>query len=77
MTKIVEAINQASKVWEHAGYEAMKALFAPLYEEIKQDTNNFKKGHPVPWHYQYFSESEQVNHEILVQFWTMSAACFE
>lgn len=70
-----DRIRKAFQAWDES-FEEMKSIFLPLYEEVKQDTNNFTKGHPVPWYHQYFRKDE-INSELVVQFWTMSAACFE
>lgn len=86
MTKneIVEAINQASEAWEYDAstgldwketmddrYEAMKALFIPVFNYIKSDVD-FRSF--VPWYHNYFSVAKEVNDDIVVKFMTMTAA---
>ena len=75
MTKIevIEAINQASKAWED-DYEAMKALFTPVFNFIKSDVD-FRSF--VPWYHNYFSNNREVNDTTVVKFMTMTAAVHE
>jgi hypothetical protein len=75
MTKIevIEAINQASKAWED-DYEAMKALFIPVFNFIKSDVDFHSF---VPWYHNYFSNNREINDTTVVKFMTMTAAVHE